>query len=74
MLFEQSVDGGHEFSLIFALFVKFLCLTWDQVKQSPHLLPTVTAFDFAAVRPKLQSISPFYVCLTSLQYRDASAK
>jgi hypothetical protein len=42
------VGGGHDFSLIFVLFVKFLCLTWAQVKQSPHLLPTVTAFDFAA--------------------------
>jgi len=25
-LFYQSVDGGHDFSLIFVLFVKFLCL------------------------------------------------
>jgi hypothetical protein len=29
MLFEQSADGGHEFSLIFAPFVKLLCLTWS---------------------------------------------
>ena len=28
-LFKQSVDNGHDFSLIFALFVKLLYLSWS---------------------------------------------
>jgi|SRR4029079_3782473 len=46
MLFEQSVDGGHEFSLIFALFVKFLCLAWSAgvvTSSESMLLPAFTS-------------------------------
>jgi len=35
--FKQWAVGDHDFSLIFVLFVKFLCLTWDpgQTESAP---------------------------------------
>lgn len=38
-IFWQSADGGHDFSLIFPLFFRFLCLTLSaRVAQSPPLV------------------------------------
>ena len=35
--FKQWVVSGHDFSLIFVLFVKFLCLGWGPGQTEPAL-------------------------------------
>jgi len=58
-MFWQSVDGGHDFSFIFILFFRFLCLTSNARVEPSQPSTYGNRFDFAALRPKLQSISAF---------------
>ena len=70
--FKQWAVGDHDFSLIFVLFVKFLCLTSNARVEPSQPSTYGNRFDFAAVRPKLQPIGAFCVCLKTTQYSGAN--